>query len=119
MIIIIVILATLWAIFFTIKGSFDYMKEMLLKKVRELGIEELKNLDCLNELKGDYINLELKLPNGNFAKLLNDNKMYFCNQVERNGKDRCYGIAADENQILICEYDCNGSGAELVMWIKL
>ena len=95
------------------------MKEMLLRKVRELDIKELKDLECLNELKGDYINLELKLPNGTFAKLLNDNKMYFGNQVERNGTDRCYGIAADENQILICEYGCNGSDAELVMQINL
>jgi len=31
------------------------VKEMILKKIHELGIEELKTLDHLNELDGGYI----------------------------------------------------------------
>ena len=95
------------------------MKETVLRKVNDLGIEELKTIDHLNELDGNYINLELKLPNGESAKLLDDTKKYWGNQIEKNGSTRCYGIAADDSQILICEYGCDGSAAELVMWVRL
>ena len=95
------------------------MEEVLLRKIHELGIEELKMVDHLNVLNGDYINLELKLPNGKNAKLLDDNKKYFGNQICKKGSDRCYGIAADECQILISEYGSGGSAAEFVMWVRL
>ena len=37
------------------------MEEVLLRKIHELGIEELKMVDHLNVLNGDYINLDLLL----------------------------------------------------------
>ncbi|MFV0480971.1 MAG: hypothetical protein ACK5LP_03205 [Campylobacteraceae bacterium] len=89
------------------------------KKIHNLGIEELRTVDHLNELNGDYINLELKLTNGKTAKLLDGNKKYYGNQICKNGSDRCYGIAADEQQILICEYGDGGTDAEFVLWVKL
>ena len=95
------------------------MQTKILKRLHKLGIDELKTVDSLNELNGDYINLECKLPNGETGKLLNDKKKYWGNQVCQVGTDKCYGIAADENQIAVYLYGCNGIDAELIIWVKL
>lgn len=77
------------------------------------------NIEHLEELNGDYINLESLLPNGKRGKILDDNKKYLATQVEIPHSDRCYGIAADENMIVIFQYGCEGKESELVAWIKL
>jgi hypothetical protein len=94
-------------------------KEKIITKLQELGIEELKSVKELNELNGDYINLTCKLPNGETGKILNDKKKYLGNQVEEAGTDNCYGIAADETQIAVYRYGCNGKDAELMVWLAL
>lgn len=91
------------------------LKTTLIDEFNSLGIEGL-HLTDLNLLKGSYINLEYTLPNGQKVKLLEDDKMYLGNQVEIEGKDRCYGVAADENYLLVCEYGCNGSEPEIVIY---
>ena len=95
------------------------MQEKIINRLHSLGIEELKSVVSLHELDGDYINLECRLPNGTTGKILDDNKKYYAIQVERLGSETCYGIAADENQIAIFSYGCDGRDAELVMWLKL
>jgi len=42
--------------------------------------------------------------------------MYLGNQIEIDGKERCYGVAADENYLLVCEYGCNGLDPEIVIY---
>lgn len=91
----------------------------IIQRLQCLGIPELSNITTLNELNGDYINLECKLPNGIKGKILDDNKKYYGIQVEKNNSNRCYGIAADNNQLAVFEYECNGSDAELIVWVKL
>ncbi len=91
----------------------------IIDRLHRLGIEELKTITSLNELNGDYINLECRWPNGATGKILDDHKKYYAIQVERAGSDRCYGIAADENQIAVFTYGCCGKDAELVLWLKL
>ncbi|AGC68888.1 hypothetical protein Cst_c19110 [Thermoclostridium stercorarium subsp. stercorarium DSM 8532] len=91
------------------------IKTAIIDEFNSLGIEGL-NLTDLNLLKGSYINLEYTLSNGQKVKLLEDDKMYLGNQVEIEGKERCYGVAADENYLLVCEYGCNGSDPEIVVY---
>lgn len=91
----------------------------IIERLHGLGIEELKSVAALNDLNGDCINLECRWPNGATGKILDDNKRYYAIQVEREGSDRCYGVAADENQIAVFTYGCGGKDAELVMWLKL
>ncbi len=61
----------------------------------------------------------MQTANGTSAKILDDNKKYLGVQVERSGNDKCYGVAADANQIAVFLYGCGGSDAELVMWVKI
>lgn len=91
------------------------LKTKIIEEFNSLGIEGL-HLTDLNLLEGSYINLEYTLPNGQKVKLLEDDKMYLGNQVEIDGKERCYGVAADENYLLVCEYGCNGSDPEIVIY---
>ena len=37
-------------------------------------------------------------------------------KVEQADSDRCYGIVANEDFILVCEYGCNGSDPEIVLY---
>jgi len=91
------------------------LKSKIIEEINSLGIEGLK-LSDLNLLSGSYINLEYTLPNGQKVKLLEDDKMYLGNQVEIDGKERCYGVAADENYLLVCEYGCNGTDPEIIIY---
>jgi hypothetical protein len=91
------------------------LKDALIEEFNSLGIEGL-NLTDLNLLSCSYINLEYTLPNGQKVKLLEDDKMYLGNQVEIEGNERCYGVAADESHLLVCEYGCNGSDPEIVIY---
>lgn len=97
----------------------DVLIARLIREFNSLGIEDMHEVTALYKLKGDYINLETRLPNGETARLLDDDKMYYGNQLCRPGKDRCYGIAADEHQLLVFEYGENGADSELVVWKRL
>ncbi len=88
----------------------------ILSRLALLGIPELKNVRQLNELPGNYINLECTLPNGCKGKILDDKKTYLAAQVEIPDCERCYGIAADEKEIAVYQYGCNGTDAVLVLW---
>ena len=55
------------------------------------------------------MNLEYPLPNGQSVKLLEDNRVYWGNQIEIPGNERCYGIVADDRYLLVCDYKCNGT----------
>ena len=58
------------------------------------------------------------LPSGMKAKFLNDQTTtYLGNQLE-TGSDRCFGVLANKDFILICTYRCNGADPELVLYKK-
>jgi hypothetical protein len=67
---------------------------------------------------GGYVNLEYTLPNGNTVKFLNDSATYLGNRLESETVDRCSGIAANADFILICTYEENGANPELVIYKK-
>lgn len=95
----------------------DNVKNTLIGEFNALGIENLYVRD-LNRLNGDYVNLEYTLPNGQRVKLLEDDKVYWGNQIEIPGSDRCYGVVADERYLLVCQYGCNGADPEIILYKK-
>lgn len=52
------------------------------------------------------------------AKLLDDEKIYLGNQICKQDSDRCYGLAADEDHLLVCEYGDGGADAEIILFQK-
>lgn len=94
------------------------MQGRLLEAIKDLGIKEFDSFKSLNIMDGSYLNLECKLPNGKTAKILDDNKKYYANQINIVDSNKCYGVAADENMIAVYKYGCDGIDAELVLWKK-
>ena len=100
-------------------GEFEKFKQQLIGEINDLHVEGLPKVEKLNALVGKYVNLEYRLPSGNNVKFLDDNKTYLGNQLECEfGGDRCFGILADMDFILICTYEADGADPELVLYKK-
>lgn len=91
----------------------------MLDEINALNIEGMPELKRLNALVGNYVNLEYRLPNGNAVKFLDDNATYFGNQLECEfGGERCFGVLANSDFILVSTYEANGTNPELVLYKK-
>ncbi|MBR6872694.1 MAG: helix-turn-helix domain-containing protein [Ruminococcus sp.] len=100
-------------------GKFEEFKSQLIDEINALNIEGMPKLTKLNALVGSYVNLPYRLPNGSTVKFLDDNTTYLGNQLESEfGGDRCFGVLANMEFILICTYGENGADPELVLYKK-
>ena len=90
------------------------IKQQLIEEVNMLGIKGLPKIDNLFVLQGSFINLEYTI-NGNKVKLLDDNATYWGTQVEI-GNGRCFGIACNEQHILVSEYGTDGTNPKLLLF---
>lgn len=91
------------------------MKEKLIAAFNALHVAGMEEVTELHRHKGSFLNLEYILPGGQQVKLWDDEKTYWGNQLEKQGSERCYGLAADEKYLLVCEYGCGGADAEIVV----
>lgn len=97
--------------------AYQALKQSLIREIQALGIPGLAVKD-LYLLNGFYVNLAYPLPNGETLKLLTDQNIYFGNQVEIPGSNRCYGVVADGKYLLVSEYGPNGSDPEILCYRK-
>ena len=89
----------------------------LINELNILNIEGMPKVSELNALVGGYVNLEYSLPNGKTVKFLDDNKTYLGCQLECEfGGDRCFGVVANMDFLLVCTYGENGEYPEN-LWI--
>lgn len=101
------------------KGQFDEFKRKLMQEINDLHIEGLPKVEKLNALVGKYVNLEYRLPNGTKVKFLDDEKTYLGNQLEAEfGGERCFGVIASMDFILVATYEAGGENPELVVYKK-
>ena len=100
-------------------GQFEAFKKQLIEEINDLHVEGLPRLERLNALVGSYVNLTYRLPSGASVKFLDDNTTYLGNQLESElGGDRCFGVLANMDFILVCTYGEGGSDPELVLYKK-
>ena len=100
-------------------GQFEEFKKQLIQEINDLHIEGMPKVEKLNALVGRFVNLEYRLPSGVNAKFLDDGTTYLGNQLECEfGGDRCFGVLANMDFILICTYEKDGVNPELVMYKK-
>lgn len=93
-------------------------KKRIIEEFNALEIADMPTITTLCQLNGAFANLEYPLLNGKKIKLLEDSKIYLGYQVEKMGSDRCYGLVADNEHLLVCEYGADGSDPEIVMYKK-
>ena len=99
--------------------KFEEFKHQLMEEINALNIEGMPKVEKLNALVGGYINLEYHLPNGKIVKFLDDSATYLGNQLECEfGGNRCFGIAANMDFLLVCTYEEDGTNPELVIYKK-
>lgn len=99
--------------------KFNEFRQQLIDEINALHVDGMPKVESLNALVGGYINLEYRLPNGQMVKFLDDGTTYLGNQLECEfGGNRCFGIAANMDFILICTYEENGENPELVIYKK-
>ena len=104
------------------KENYEQFKKQLIYEINGLNISGMPKINELNPLNGSFVNLSYPMPNGEYIKLLDDNDVYLGNQVESEFNDgetiRCFGILANMNFILVCEYGMNGDNPELIVYKK-
>ena len=100
-------------------GQFEAFKKQLIDEINALPVEGLPKLEKLNALVGSYVNLAYPLPSGAAVKFLNDGTTYLGNQLESElGGERCFGVLASMEFILVCTYGKDGADPELVLFKK-
>ena len=100
-------------------GQFDAFKKQLVKEINDLHIEGMPEVQSLNALVGSYVNLAYPLPSGISAKFLNDGVTYLGTQLSSEfGGERCFGVLANADFILICTYEAEGRDPELILYKK-
>ncbi|MBQ5330334.1 MAG: helix-turn-helix domain-containing protein [Oscillospiraceae bacterium] len=100
-------------------GEFEEFKQKLIAEINALGIEGMPKVEKLNALVGSYVNLEYRLPNGSTVKFLDDSATYLGSRLECDfGGNRCFGVLANMDFILVCTYEENGRDPELLVYKK-
>ena len=100
-------------------GEFEAFKQRLIGEINDLNIEGMPKVERLNALVGSHVNLTYPLPSGIGAKFLDDNTTYLGNQLEPEfGGDRCFGVLANMDFILVCTYGAEGKDPELLLYKK-
>ncbi|MBE7004996.1 MAG: helix-turn-helix domain-containing protein [Ruminococcaceae bacterium] len=100
-------------------GQFEAFKQKLIGEINDLHVEGMPKVEKLNALVGRYVNLTYRLPNGAQVKFLDDQTTYLGNQLESEfGGERCFGVLANMDFILICTYGAEGADPELVLYKK-
>ena len=100
-------------------GEFEAFKKQLIQEINDLHIEVMPKVEKLNALVGKYVNLEYPLPNGQSVKLLDDRTTYLGNQLDSEfGGDRCFGVLAGMDFIMVSTFGAEGENPELVLYKK-
>ena len=100
-------------------GKFEDFKKQLIDEINALHIKGMPRLEKLNALVGAYVNLAYPHPSGMKAKFLDDQTTYLGNQLRsESDSERCFGVLANQDFILICTYGVDGADPELVLYQK-
>lgn len=93
--------------------------ERLIAQFNDLKIEGMPPVTKLYGKKGDSLNIECRLPNGETAKILDDNKMYYFAELPKSGSERFFGLVTDKKQLAVFEYSSDFADAELIIWKRI
>ena len=100
-------------------GEFEVFKKKLVEEINALQIEGMPKVEKLNALVGQYVNLAYPLPSGAAIRFLNDGTTYLGTQLKSKfGGERCFGVLANMDFILVSTYEVEGKNPELILYKK-
>ena len=100
-------------------GEFEVFKKKLVEEINALQIEGMPKVEKLNALVGQYVNLAYPLPSGAALRFLNDGTTYLGTQLKSKfGGERCFGVLANMDFILVSTYEAEGKNPELILYKK-
>ena len=100
-------------------GEFEKFKKQLADEINALHVEGMPKVEKLNALVGQYVNLAYRLPSGVCVKFLDDETTYLGTQLECEfGGDRCFGVLASADFIMVSTYESEGKNPELILYKK-
>ena len=100
-------------------GQFEEFKKQLIREINDLQVPGLPKVEKLFALAGSDVNLAYPLPSGEKVRFLKDGTTYLGNQLESEfGGDRCFGILASMEFILVSTYAAGDADPELVLYKK-
>ncbi len=92
------------------------LKQQILDEFNALDIANMPKVEKLYTLSGRFINLPYLLPSGQTMLMWDDSRVLLGSQLPNMANpERCFGLAADENFLVVSEYGENGIDPQLVM----
>ena len=101
------------------EDAFAAFKVQLIAELNALQIEGMPPVEELHALPGSFVNVAYRLPNGHQVPFLDDEATYLGNQLPcLFDENRCFGIVANMEFLLVCSYEENGVNPELLVYKK-
>lgn len=88
----------------------------MINEINDLNLDFIAQIEELYPLNGRFVNLEYEFKNGEKIKLLNDNNVYLGTQISKKDNSGYYGVIADNDYILVSEYDNNYQNAKIIVY---
>lgn len=102
------------------KEKFEILKKQIIDEFNSLKIDGMPKVEELYPLNGSFVNMEYTLPNNKKVKFIHDDDIYLGNQLECEFNDndckKCFGLVANMNFLIVCEYEENGENPELIIY---
>ncbi len=100
-------------------SEYELLKKQLIEEINDLKVTGMPKVEKLNALVGRFVNLEYPLPSGMKARFLDDQTTYLGTQLNSEiEKDRCFGVLANSEFILISTYKPDVTDPELILYKK-
>ncbi len=99
--------------------KYEELQKQLLQEINSLCVDGMPEVNQLFPLNGAFVNLEYPLPNGNRVSFLNNKVAYLGSQVvSQKDPQKCFGIVANLEFILVCTYSDGGENPALILFKK-
>ena len=89
--------------------------QTLINAFNQLNIPDMPPLSKLYGHKGNAINFEVRLPNGDTQKIFDDNKIYYTAELKNEDKNLAFLLVTDKTQLVVLKAKVNDK-PQIIIW---